>query len=264
MILYETKQKPIEICIMDHHSFVPHVHNALEIIVCIDGVLKTSCCRRTELLHPGDAMVAFSHELHAYHESTGGTGVMLIVSPGMLSVFSARLNTRKYDNFRLARDARLIRLSVDSYHAFTESCNSDILTGYLYILLGTILQDLPYRPISEPVSSQDTFTKVLEYLSAHYTEPLSLESLAQKFAINHSHLSRAFAAKLSCGYLDYLHQLRIEHAKTLLCQTRNKICDIAFECGFADQRSFNRVFKKWTGITPREYRQLVVRSGRDG
>jgi len=35
----------------------------------------------------------------------------------------------------------------------------------------------------------------------------------------------------------------------------HKIYDIAFQCGFTDQRSFNRVFKKWTGITPREYRQ---------
>lgn len=263
MILYETKQQPIEICTMNHHSFVPHVHNALEIVICIDGVLKTSCCRRTELLYPGDAMVAFSHELHAYHETAGGMGIMLIVSPGMLSAFSARLNTRKYVNFRLARDTELIRLATESHHAFTQGCNSDILTGYLYLLLGTILQDLPYRPVSDPFSSQDTFTKVLEYLSDHYTEPLSLESLAQKFGINHSHLSRAFASKLSCGYLDYLHQLRIEHAKVQLCETQDRIYNIAFECGFADQRSFNRVFKKWAGVTPREYRQLATQSGHD-
>ena len=255
MILYENKQKPIEIDMMDHHSFVPHVHNALEIVICVEGVLKTSCCSRTELLRPGDAMIAFSHELHAYHESAGGKGVILIVSPGMLSGFAARLSARRYENFRLAGDTRLIRLAYDSHQAFTEGCGSDILTGYLYLILGTILQDLPYKTVSEPVSDQDTFTKVLEYLSAHYTEQLSLKMLAQQFGVDHSHLSRTFVAKLSCGYLDYLHQLRMEHAKTLLSQTGDKIYDIAFQCGFTDQRSFNRVFKKRIGITPREYRQ---------
>lgn len=257
MILYETKQNPIEIGLMDHHSFVPHIHNALEIVICIDGILETTCCCRTEVLSPGDAMIAFSHELHAYHETTGGSGIMLIVSPGMLSGFAQRLNSRKYDNFRLAGDQTLIRRALDSYLAFSSGQGNDILTGYLYIILGTILQELPYRRISEPVASQDTFTKVLEYLSVHYTEPLSLEVLAQKFGVNHSYLSRTFAAKLSCGYLDYLHQLRIEHARRLLSETQNKIYDIAFESGFSDQRSFNRVFKKWTGITPREYRQSM-------
>lgn len=255
MILYENKQKPIEIDMMDHHSFVPHVHNALEIVICVEGVLKTSCCSRTELLHPGDAMIAFSHELHAYHESSGGTGIMLIVSPMMLHSFAARLNTRRYENFRLAGDSRLIQLAGDGLRAFADGCSSDILTGYLYLILGTILQDLPYKTVSEPVSDQDTFTKVLEYLSAHYTEQISLKMLAQRFGVDHSHLSRTFAAKLSCGYLDYLHQLRVEHAKTLLTENGDKIAGIAFQCGFADQRSFNRVFKKWTGLTPREYRQ---------
>ena len=260
MILYETKQNPIEIQLMNHYGFVPHVHNALEIIICVEGVLKTTCGRRTELLHPGDAMIAFSHELHAYHESAGGKGIMLIINPEMLSGFAARLNTRKYENFRPTGDSKLIRLAADSYQAFSNGCSSDILTGYLYLILGTILQDLPYKTVSEPATSQDTLTKVLEYLSTHYTEQLSLKVVAQRFGVDHSHLSRMFAAKLSCGYLDYLHQLRVEHAKTLLSQTGDKICDIAFQCGFADQRSFNRVFRKWAGVTPREYRKPQVKA----
>lgn len=263
MILYETKSAPLEILAVRHHSFVPHVHSALEIVICTEGTLKTTCCRRTEILHPGDAMVAFSHELHAYHETPGGSGVMLIVSPEMLSRFAARLSTRKYDNFRLTRDAQLIRLSLDSLSAFTRSCSSDILTGYLYLILGTILQGLPSQPITAPLADKDTFTKILEYLSTHYTEPLSLEAVAQKFGVNHSHLSRAFAAKLSCGYLDYLHQLRVGHARKLLSETQNKVSDIAFECGFADQRSFNRVFKKWTGLTPRAYRQSTEQTANE-
>lgn len=255
MILYETKTAPLEIFPIRHHSFVPHVHSALEIVICTEGTLKTTCCRRTEVLYPGDAMVAFSHELHAYHETSEGGGVMLIVSPEKLSRFAARLSARKYENFRLARDTQLVRLGLDSLNAFNSACSSDILTGYLYLILGTILQDLPYQPITTPLADKDTFTKILEYLSTHYTEPLSLESVAERFCVNHSHLSRAFAAKLSCGYLDYLHQLRVGHGKKLLSETQNKVSDIAFECGFADQRSFNRVFKKWTGLTPRAYRQ---------
>lgn len=258
MILYEIKKNPIEIRIMGHNGFMPHVHNALELIICTTGELKASCCQRTETLHPGDAMIAFSHEIHAYHETAGGSGTMLIINPSVLTLFTARLQTRKYENFLLNRNSRLLRLATEIYREAADGAGTDVLTGYLYILLGIILQDLPYRPVTEQLASQDTFTQILEYLSAHYTEQLTLDSLAQHFGINPAHLSRTFAAKLSCGYLEYLHQLRIEHARKMLAETRRNIADIAFESGFSDQRSFNRVFKKLTGLTPREYRSQNV------
>lgn len=257
MILYEVKTKPIEIRIMDHHSFMPHVHSALELIICTAGQLKASCRQHTEILRPGDAMIAFSHELHAYHETAGGSGTMLIVNPGVLTLFTTRLQTRKYENFLLTQNPKLLHLAEEIHQEAAAGVSADVLTGYLYILLGLILQDLPYRPVTEQIASQDTFTQVLEYLSSHYTEPLSLEALAGRFGINHAHLSRTFAAKLSCGYLDYLHQLRIEHAKKLLSETQNKVSDIAFESGFSDQRSFNRVFKRYTNLTPSAYRQMI-------
>lgn len=255
MILYETKTKPIEITTMDHHSFMPHVHSALELIICVAGELKTTCCQRTETLRPGDAMIAFSHELHAYHQTSGGAGVMMIVSPNLLPQFSARLKARKYENYYLAQDRELIQLANAIYREARSRSSDDILLGYLYVIAGIILRDMPYCPVTKQIASQDSFTQVLEYLSAHYTEPLSLEALAQKFGVNHAYLSRTFGAKLSCGYLNYVHQLRIEHAKNLLSRTQDKVSDIAFACGFTDQRSFNRVFKKLVNMTPRQYRE---------
>ena len=53
------------------------------------------------------------------------------------------------------------------------------------------------------------------------------------------------------------------HARKLLSETQNKVSDIAFECGFADQRSFNRVFKKWIGLTPRAYRQSTEQTANE-
>ena len=264
MILYEVKTKPIEIRMMGHSSFMPHVHSALELIICTAGELKASCCQCTEILRPGDAMVAFSHEIHAYHDTAGGSGTMLIINPSVLTLFTSRLQTRKYENFLLTGNPKLLRLAEEIYREAVGGAGTDVLTGYLYILLGIILQDLPHRPVTEQIASQDTFTQILEYLSTHYTEALTLDSLAQHFGIHPAHLSRTFAAKLSCGYLEYLHQLRIEHARKMLAETRRNISDIAFESGFSDQRSFNRVFKKRTGLTPREYRAQTGRPPSEG
>jgi transcriptional regulator GlxA family with amidase domain len=55
--------------------------------------------------------------------------------------------------------------------------------------------------------------------------------------------------------LTYLHTLRVEHAKNLLRQSSRSILEIAYESGFSDQRTFNRVFKQHTDRTPKEYRR---------
>ena len=254
MIVYENKTIPVEVIWNNGVDFVTHVHHALEVVVCLQGTMKVSCRYVTRELQPGEAMVAFSHDVHAYHRTPHGGGVILIVSPSVLSLFASRLNARRYDNFCMTPDPDLIRWGWEAYHMSRENCSTDLLVGYTYLILGKLLQELPYSMGEESVADLDLFTQIMEYLAAHYQQPLMLETVAAHFGISPSHLSRTFGAKLGCGYLDYIHQLRVEHAQEMLSGTDRKISDIAFACGFSDQRSFNRVFKKVTGVTPREYR----------
>jgi len=70
-------------------------------------------------------------------------------------------------------------------------------------------------------------------------------------------VSRLFHAQLGIHFVKYVRFLRINYAKELLERTDMNIVDISLESGFDCLRSFNRVFKEETGITPLRYRKAV-------
>jgi ligand-binding sensor domain-containing protein/AraC-like DNA-binding protein len=105
-------------------------------------------------------------------------------------------------------------------------------------------------------------TKKLSYLmeveKLYREETLSLQSLAEKLSINNHQLSQLLNEKLNCTFPDYINNYRIEEAKKLLADpawTDRKVISIAFEVGYNTKAAFYSVFKKYTGMTPIEYRK---------
>jgi AraC-like DNA-binding protein len=87
---------------------------------------------------------------------------------------------------------------------------------------------------------------------------LSLKELSQNLNVHPSYLSREFSKyfdDLSFG--DYIRKLRIEKAIVLLNDTKNTLAEIAYLTGFSDQSHFTRIFKKYTGKIPSEYRNKL-------
>ena len=92
-----------------------------------------------------------------------------------------------------------------------------------------------------------------EYADAN----LSLRTVAEFLKMNQAYLSTLFAQKQGVGFVDYLNQYRVDKAKILLQSTDLLIKEVGFKVGFNSTQNFNRVFKKWEGITPLQYRQAV-------
>lgn len=94
-----------------------------------------------------------------------------------------------------------------------------------------------------------------EYVGEHYYENLMLSDVAQKVGISSGYLSTLFQRQMSRGFVDYLNEIRIEHACTYLRQNYLKTYEIAYKVGFNDEKYFSRVFKKIMGQSPSEYRK---------
>ncbi len=95
-----------------------------------------------------------------------------------------------------------------------------------------------------------------EYVEEHYYENLMLMDVAQKAGISPGYLSTLFQKQLSKGFVDYLNEIRIEHACTYLQQNYLKTYEIAYKVGFKDEKYFSKVFKKIKGMSPSEYRKI--------
>ena len=86
---------------------------------------------------------------------------------------------------------------------------------------------------------------------------ITLDSVAKYVYLNTSYFSTLFKKEIGTGFADYLNRVRIEQSKQLLKNRNNSILDVALAVGFEDQSYYSKVFKKFTGITPKMYKSKV-------
>lgn len=106
----------------------------------------------------------------------------------------------------------------------------------------------------EPSPAQLKMTEIVRHINNHYSEPLDLESLAARFFISKSHLSRTFKEYTGFGFSEYLILTRIKEAQLMLRGSTKSITDISEATGFENFSHFGKTFKKATGMSPRQYR----------
>lgn len=96
---------------------------------------------------------------------------------------------------------------------------------------------------------------IKQYIHSNYHQEITLQHIADRFFISRENVSRKFKQVSSENLSDYLSNLRIDKAKQLLRNSDLRLSQISTMVGFQDEKYFSRVFKKVTGMTPREYRK---------
>ena len=88
---------------------------------------------------------------------------------------------------------------------------------------------------------------------------MNVTSLAQEFGISVPHVSRSFKNFRDYRVLEYIHKVRLEHAKDML-KNDVRIKNIALDVGYTDAQAFTRAFKRYEGITPSQYKELISKN----
>lgn len=96
----------------------------------------------------------------------------------------------------------------------------------------------------------------LNYISANYSQNISLSELADMNHISEEHLSRSFKKEMGISITTHIGNIRVNKAAELLKSTSLSISDIALYIGYSDNNYFVKVFKKRYGMTPSAYRSL--------
>ena len=154
-----------------------------------------------------------------------------------------------YDDFSYCRQA--LKLKITDY----------ILKPVNYEEFGNCIDNLKISLFESKKENKDSQQKdrmivsITKYLQNHLQEDVSLNVLAQEFHLNAQYISQLFKSEIGVGFLTYLTNIRIEHAKKLLLSTDDAISDISDQCGYNDYRVFTKVFKKKEGITPSQFRR---------
>ncbi len=100
----------------------------------------------------------------------------------------------------------------------------------------------------------DRISRVLDYLHVHYTEHIDLGALAQLFFVSPHHLAREFRRRTGSSIIGYVNALRVDQAQRLLHETDLTVAEIAQQVGCGTRAHFHRIFRAYTGRTPRQVR----------
>lgn len=104
-------------------------------------------------------------------------------------------------------------------------------------------------------STEDVIGDIKRYIDGHYDADLSLEAVTAMFFISKFQISRLFKRQYGINYHEYVLRVRMEAAAALLRESSLKLYEICARVGFDQASYFSSSFKKYYGISPREYRR---------
>lgn len=261
-----------------HHltgHITPHVHNFIEYTYAFRG-------RATEIINgierplvPGTFTLLFPHQVHEIRVAPGEEVFLYVGAIGLQAFFDgtdALLSLQ-----RLLRDAEndwntSYALGEDAARemlALLKGMHEELLNEQpwhqvlfvsklfeVFVRLDRhrLLAGFENRPASSPSSRPTGMWDVIRYVYQHYREPISLQSLADRFDFAVPYISAAFKELTGENYSRFLERIRLAHARNLLLGSRMKVADICYEVGFSSYPTFARVFLARMGMSPTAYR----------
>ncbi len=146
----------------------------------------------------------------------------------------------------------IFRLLKSKEDGFVLQLHSEFLQ-FLYCLY-RFKGDNIYKQVAEGTLEEKIY-KITSYIHAHFSEDLSLESLAKMFYISPHYLSHRFKEITGFNLVNYIQMTRVRNAQQMLVTGKSKITDISIACGFNSFSQFNRTFNKLVGKSPSDFRR---------
>lgn len=112
----------------------------------------------------------------------------------------------------------------------------------------------PDKPKDEPTDHPE-MNRIIAYIEAHYAEDVTLKSLSELISMDASYVSDLFKKKTGSTLTHYVQNRRVQAARMLLEETDRTVSDIGRQVGFENDNYFIKIFKRWCGVTPSEYRK---------
>ena len=240
-----------------------HIHQLAELVYVIDGEFTVTASDKHEIAKKGDIIIIQPYQPHRFFTDDGKTVHiwMLLFSKSFIAdIMQDHSSNRRYESVVFTPSDEIKHLiEARMFDSKEELVNvSGIDFRRLKALLYPIIDEYAIKvPIIQHYNNENShiISSVLTYMSEHFKEDISLESVAAAIGYSKSHISHSISSMLSINFKTLLNAFRIEYARNLLLTKNMSIYMIALESGFGCERSFNRAFLKVIGFPPKEYKK---------
>lgn len=150
----------------------------------------------------------------------------------------------------------LLERIADLYRTATkESQNYKLIHYYLAVFLAEISIISKSKP--KETSASPLFQAFRQMANERFKESRSVQFYADQLHVSANHLNKVVKVETGKTASDFIGNICILEAKVLISQTQADISEVAYELGFEDTSYFSRFFKKYTGISPTDYRKMI-------
>lgn len=104
-------------------------------------------------------------------------------------------------------------------------------------------------------SEKNSISKSISYINTNYSRKLTLQTVSDYVHLSKNYFVNLFKRETGENFIEYLTKVRVENAKALIKNSKLKTSDISAMVGIDDQRYFSKVFKKYTSMTPSEFKE---------
>jgi AraC family transcriptional regulator len=240
---------------MPYARISEHSHDHAYFCFVRRGIFSETVGTRTHTRGPSMLIFHPPHEEHSdSFQRLGGRCFNIQIDNSLLGY--AREHGVRLEGSSHFQGGLLLSLSMRLYH---EARRQDDLSDL-------VIEGLVLEILAEASRGQYCFSKgkpprwlerAREIIHAHFSEQLSLASIAESVGIHRVHMARSFRQHYQCTVGDYVRRTRIEFTCRKISASDATFAEISSAAGFFDQSHFAKTFKQLTGMTPSKYRERV-------
>jgi len=246
-----------------------HYHKEVEIILLLEGSMQVETVDQIYDLREGDVLIVGSSRLHRTRRHQPVKQIVLQFD--MLAQLDTY--TKDYAPILLEVSEPLDRFNaVIAAQAAVKKTMTELLiriyqeasqrkSGFEVAISGAFKQLLAllirHASPAAPMSPADwqRLKPVLDYVEAHYAQPIRIHDVLPLVHLEYHYFIKYFQQCIGMSFVDYLHLRRIKKAEHLLLTEALSVADIGVRSGFPNVTQFIRIFKRYNGCTPSEFRK---------
>ena len=243
-----------------------HRHPEIELHYCLSGSYELIVDQTTYRMQEGDMVIIGSMVPHSVNkrDASEAQEVVIGIGPVMLMENFMEISRMVGEYIVCSMEDPRLRRMRDLFEEIyrisdaRDAAGKMLIRGDLYTLCAMVMTYFSNRETLGHANTKNVelVDKVYELIRTRYAEQLTVDYVAEFIGYGKSNFCRIFQTVTGKTFHDVLNQQRVEIAGILLAQTSHSQEEIARKVGFLDGKSFWRVFKKYTGMTPGKYRSF--------